>query len=88
MVLNKGITVCQYLPVLDQETVGIIIGLVLQVPDFPLGHQLTVNRSAGADQFLRSIAGKRIGPFLSGQLGAIDLNILRYVGRDQVIVVA
>ena len=73
---------------LDQESVRIIIGLQLKVPDLALGDQFAVNGAAGTDQFLGRIAGKYIGELFAFQRCAIYFDFLRDIGGNQVIVVA
>lgn len=88
MGLNDRITVRQDLPVLDQKTVGIIVSLILEVSHLALGDQLAVHGAAGTNQLFRGIANEGIGPFFTRQRCAVDLDLLRDIGGDQVIVIA
>jgi hypothetical protein len=82
---NRCVAVRQYLPVLDQESMWIIIGLLLHIPDLPTGHQLPGYCAARPDKLFGRVTGERIWKLVTLQTRTVYLDPLRDVRGDQVI---
>jgi len=73
---------------LDQEAMGVIVRLDIQVSDLALGDQLPGYRTAGTNQFFCRVTSKRVGELVALQPGAVHFDLLGNIRGDQVIIIA